>query len=162
MDSFVEYMIKKKPDTKAISLTILTIVIALFLFCIVFAYWEIMRYVSLVAWAVILWGSYSVISSILEIEYEFIITNNCLDIDKIVAKKKRIRLRSFDIKNFDKITQNLEEPSDITEFYGSSHKSQNLYALTYTDAGKKHKIIMEINDDMKKAILKVLPGSEIR
>ena len=42
-----------------------------------------------------------VLSNNLDIEYEYIVTGTCLDVDKIIAMKKRKRLVSVDIPTFE-------------------------------------------------------------
>lgn len=47
----------------------------------------------------VIYGAYFLLNS-MNVEYEYIITNGSLDIDKIIAKRKRITLLSVDVKNF--------------------------------------------------------------
>lgn len=105
-DIFMEYLIKKKPGAKEILIKVGIVVAALFLtvillgvlfaltqsgipavFSIGFLLIALMWYV-----AILLMGK-------LNLEFEYTLTNSEIDIDKIMSKRGRKRIASFDFKN---------------------------------------------------------------
>jgi hypothetical protein len=100
MDIFVEQIVKKVPDAKdkvkKAALIIGTVVLSglLLVFLIGFFPFNIVLLFGAV------YGCYYLFTSI-DCEYEYIITNGDLDIDKIIAKRKRKRLISVKISTFE-------------------------------------------------------------
>ncbi len=101
MDIFLEHIVKHKNNAKdtlfKIGIILVTIIICaaviLFLLGRLFGF-------ELLVIAGIIYGAYHLVRS-KNIEYEYIMTNSYLDIDKITAKSKRKRLISIDFKNID-------------------------------------------------------------
>ena len=93
MDIFTEHIVRKRKDIKDVFISIGLIAAA-----IVFSFITLMflRYLSsfgLLIIAGIIYGAYWLVSS-RNIEYEYIVTNGDLDVDIIVAQKRRKRLVS--------------------------------------------------------------------
>lgn len=55
--------------------------------------------IAIIAAAGAAYGAYWLLTG-MNIEYEYIVTNGSLDIDKIIAKRKRVTLLSVDVKEF--------------------------------------------------------------
>ena len=92
MDVFVEQLVKKEPSGKDWTLRILIGVgmgvltaVSLFVFLFIFPLLGLLLFFGVV------WGGYHLITST-DCEYEYIVTNGEIDIDKIIAKRKRVRL----------------------------------------------------------------------
>ena len=98
MDMFAEQLVQKKQDnndtTKKLIVIIggsIAVALSLFLmFVIPFTF---------IFGAGIIYLMYMFLTG-LNIEYEYAVTNGMLDIDKIIAKKKRVGLISVEVKNF--------------------------------------------------------------
>lgn len=91
MDVFVEQLVKKPADGKTLALKILIAfgVILVSLFCLYLMLIGIVLALLLIFAAI--YGGFYLISG-LNAEYEYIVTNGEIDIDKIIAKRKRKRL----------------------------------------------------------------------
>lgn len=103
MDSFIEYMIKRKKNKKAI-LESIAVVFAAFLmtlvltFAFLFIVPQALGILPMLIFAVF-YLAYRIIASF-DLEYEYILTNGELDIDKIINKKSRKRLITVHCKSF--------------------------------------------------------------
>ena len=89
------------------------------------------------------------------IEYEYIVTNGDLDIDKIISKRKRKRIfsancREFDIvskvksNSFSQSVQSIKNRIDAS----SSIDSPDAYFITLNYKGEKTLVIFEPNERM--------------
>lgn len=103
MDSFIEYMIQQKKTAKDIIKQVLVYTIAVFisLILMVAAFIFIPQFISFAPMviALVFFGAYK-ITSAYNVEYEYILTNGELDIDKITNRKKRKRLLTVHCKTF--------------------------------------------------------------
>jgi len=117
MDTFIEQIVTKKPDARDIVAKIGLIIVAASMctFCVM---------VILLTGAVpiliiipgILWVANFLIKSI-HTEYEYILTNQELDIDKITGKSKRKRLITLNLRNakaFGAFTDTTSTKADTT------------------------------------------------
>ena len=100
MDIFVEQIVKKEASGKTIALKVIIgiaaaiiCVISVFLMLIGFA---IALFIALGA----LYGAYYLMTN-LDVEYEYIVTNGEIDVDKIIAQRKRKRLLTVKASNFE-------------------------------------------------------------
>ena len=92
MDIFVEQIVKKSTGGKDLALRIFIIMGMCVLTAVsLFIFFFIMPVFGFVIFAGALWGGYYLFTN-LDCEYEYIVTNGEIDIDKIIAKRKRIRL----------------------------------------------------------------------
>ncbi len=104
MDIFVEHMVKRRPTGKDIALMILYAFLALvvFIFGVFFsgALLGPFSFVGAFLGVAALFGAYYLISN-LSIEYEYIVTNGEIDVDKIMAKRRRKRLLTANARTFE-------------------------------------------------------------
>lgn len=157
MDTFVEQIVAIKKTGKTwiayfgITLVAIILMTASFLF---------FRSIFLVLDALIFWGAYK-LYSMLNVEYEYIITNSTMDIDKIIAKSSRKRVVSFDltaVQRIEKYTGNL--PSDIARecFFACNAKDENAYVLIYKSEGKpRQAFVFAPNEKMIVGMKNFLP-----
>ena len=94
------------------------------------------------------------------IEYEYAITNRDIDIDRIVNKKKRIRMASFtcsDIENIEKYDPKrhfADKNSSINVYFGCT-PDENSYAFRVKHPKKGHYIlVLTPNEQFKDAVRK--------
>ena len=103
MDSFIEYMIKQRKTASALVKKILVYFAALIVSLLVTAITLIFpsMFMSLIPLAIVLifYLAYR-ISSTYDVEFEYILTNGELDVDKITHKKRRKRLMTIHCKSF--------------------------------------------------------------
>lgn len=97
------------------------------------------------------------------VEYEYTFTNGELDIDKIIAKKKRISLLSVDVRKFTAFGKNTEageETADMTVIIGSDNiASHEYYADFDHDEYGSSRLIFAPDERMLENIKKTLPAS---
>lgn len=101
MDIFVEQIVKKEATGRDWALRII-IGIAMGVLCAVslFIFIFIFPILGLLLLFVVIWGGYLLITNT-DCEYEYIVTNGEIDIDKIIAKRKRIRLITAKASSFE-------------------------------------------------------------
>lgn len=111
MDTFIEQLVTKAAGKKETAFKILigtaAVILAVGIFILLMMYG--FTPVGIVLAAGIFYGAYYIISE-QEIEYEYILTNGDLDIDKIIAKKKRKRLLTIKLKAFEKFGRLSDAP----------------------------------------------------
>lgn len=97
------------------------------------------------------------------VEYEYTFTNGELDIDKIVAKKKRTSLVTADVKKFTafgKYSDKLEETEDMTVVISSDNIASHEYYADFThEEFGSTRLIFSPNEKMLENIKKSLPRS---
>lgn len=90
------------------------------------------------------------LSNSLDIEYEYIVTGTCLDIDKIISMKSRKKLLSVDIPTFEdfgKYTQDKSLPDvDVTIEAVFSPRAPLYYAIFTHDKYGKTMLLFNPND----------------
>ena len=87
----------------------------------------------------------------LDIEYEYIVTGTCLDIDKVIAMKTRKRLISVDIPTFEmfgKYTENVDLPDCDATIEAIYSKRAPLYYAVFPSE-KYGKVLLLFNPDDK-------------
>lgn len=168
-DTFVEYMVKKRYSGKdniliasLILVSILLIYICLFILPGIFGT-SFTSYSLLVIFAVI-YGTYFVISR-KNIEYEYTFTNGDVSIDKILNKKSRKRLTSFDcedlqeIGDYDRKKDSLKARSFNKTFMVGSYDDgrNNMYVIANSKNTGLTLIVFEPNETMTEAIKDYVP-----
>lgn len=101
MDNFAEYMVKKQPD-KRDNIKRLGIILLTVFFCagtIAAVFLTGIPFILLITCALI-YGAYFLLSS-QSVEYEYAVTNGEMDVDKIVARRKRVHLITVNVSKFD-------------------------------------------------------------
>ncbi|MDD6735040.1 MAG: DUF6106 family protein [Clostridiales bacterium] len=97
MDIFCEYMVKHKKSAKDSVLNVLCVILAVILSMAIMMFFLRFAAIAVLVVAGIWYGVAYIIRSN-DIEYEYILTNSILDIDKIMAKKMRKRVMSINFK----------------------------------------------------------------
>lgn len=111
-DIYLEYMVKKKKTTAQKGLmaliTVLAVVISVVLFCVMWiisvsmtqAGTQMGQIVTCVGLLLIAgaWYGWYLIKGMQNVEYEYILTNSEMDIDKIMSKRGRKNVVNFDFK----------------------------------------------------------------
>lgn len=129
MDSYCEYIVKKKNGGKELALRLLIVLAALALFVLFMFLGSVLRSFSMITTLLAfgaLYGGYILITN-MNIEYEYIVTNGEMDIDKIIAKRKRKRLLTVNARTFEKFGP-FKEAEHASENY-----SNRVYACTTPD-----------------------------
>lgn len=101
MDIFCEHMVRHKKNSKDYLIMGLIVICAIFVSTAAFVLlFPILMGLEIFAMLAIWYGAYVLIGRT-NIEYEYILTNGVLDIDKIMSKKARKRVISIDFKNIE-------------------------------------------------------------
>lgn len=160
MDTFFEQIITIKKDGKHIAAVLgiwfAALIISALLFMTMF-----LGSLTLLAIAGVLYGAFK-LSGLLNIEYEYIVTNGVMDIDKIINKSSRKRLASFDLANVSRLEKfNSSSLNNIDKnnlVIACNEKDDNAYLLVYEKDGKGAQyVVFTPNDKMQSAIVKFLP-----
>jgi len=118
--------------------------------------------VSLIIGAVIIIGIWLTLKKML-IEYEYIITNDTLDIDKIIDKKKRQRQISFEIKLVEEIgifNEKAFESKSFDMIVRAEKKldgDENFYMTLYHPQHNRCLVVFTPDEKMLDALSKTLP-----
>lgn len=161
MDNYREQLVAKRRtggDTAKIVLTLLASIIigsAVIYFALLAGLWV------LIIGGMVLIGFGAWLASGFGVEYEYIITNNELDIDKILGKRKRKRMITVDVSKataFDPYPGAQDTEADVT-VHASTGMEKNAYCLVckHSDYGTV-KIIFNPNERTREAINQELPG----
>ncbi|ADU27480.1 hypothetical protein [Ethanoligenens harbinense] len=100
MDTYVECLVKRRTDRVTLALKIgvvlasIALGLGLFFICVAT---QLLATFGILALLLCIWGGWMILRRF-ELEYEYILTNFDLDIDVIIAQKKRRRLLSLDLR----------------------------------------------------------------
>lgn len=155
MDFFNEFIVRKQKTAADYAKTAAVIMGGLLL---IFVMMMFMRYLGsffLLLVAGVIYGMYYLISSS-SVEYEYIVTNGELDIDKIIARRRRKRIASVNSKDFEYFAPYREQYSrmysseDINKKINAagSLKSERTFFALYHKNNEKICLIFEPTEKM--------------
>lgn len=141
MDVFCEYIVKAKRKVKDNIISVLGILVAAILIFFSFAFMFHFSSIVVLIDAAIVYGVYMLITHF-NIEYEYILTNGELDIDRIIAKRKRKRVFSMSVKEFE-VLEPIKQNESYTNVLDCSSriKGQDVYYGIFSKDGKKQTLI---------------------
>lgn len=156
MDNFKEQLVARKSDNSVFIKKSCVLIASLFLSAILFI---LFRYLSFILIAMIGFGTYYLIKNF-DVEYEYICTNGDLDIDKIIAKSRRKRLTTVDIKgavDFG-LTKGMNFNKEYSIIDASSGDDEDSYYIACKDSkyGMCY-VLISPNEDMLEIIKAYLP-----
>lgn len=138
MDVFCEYIVKVKKNPAELTISALGIILAVILlgFSLFFLFTPFSSFVLLID-AGVVYGAYILITHF-NVEYEYILTNGDIDIDKITAKRKRKRVLSFSTKEFEIVApyKQGENYTNVLDL-GTRNYEDAYYAVFSKDGQKK-------------------------
>ncbi len=151
MDVFIEKIVKKKATGIDIAINILLAVAAIILFLVVFLF---LGALGFLLGCLEVYGVWYLISS-RSLEYEYSLTNGELDVDCIIAQRKRKRLASLDCREveiFAPVNENYKrelESSGIKNkiFAVSSPNSEGQYFCIFNDKNNGRTLLVFEPDD---------------
>lgn len=159
MDSFMEYMIAEKQTAKTIfkkiGIYFAALVITFISFIIMMMFPSALIGMLPMVIVLIFYIAYRINTSF-DVEYEYILTNGELDVDKITNKKRRKRLMTIHCKSFTAFAKVgdkeflSEENGEFVRVIDASAKSSALedyYAVFYKN-GQKIKLIFNPTQKM--------------
>jgi hypothetical protein len=162
MDIFHEQIVKKPTTGLRLLMKIGIALGFIILGALVFVlFMGLFPFSLLVAGVLIYLGWY--LSSGMNVEYEYILTNDDLDIDKIIAKRKRKRLISIKVSSFTDIKRLTETDSDagnrtLIDCAGVGFDSQDTCIADFKhDKIGEARLAFSPSDEMLTELIKVFP-----
>ena len=160
MDTFFEQIVSIKKSGKAVA-----IFIAVWFFVIAVSLLLILTgIVGAFTPIIVIGAGYGAwwLTSKLNIEYEYIVTNGTMDVDKIINKSSRQRISSFEIANVerlekynDHLLQNVKKENIV---YACNKNDPEAYLMVASKEDTKvNYIVFAPSDKLKEAIKKSLP-----
>lgn len=125
-DVFIEHMIRQKKDGRDYAKMV---GVVLLYFALIYLALVFIQFVAFLFPLIIIGGIYGVywLISSLNREYEYIVTNGILDIDVIIAKRRRKRVFSGDVRNFE-ITA-AADSQEHKDFQRTNEKDRNVKTI---------------------------------
>lgn len=124
MDRFSEQLIKKEATGKDMFIRGLDIAAAMALIAALIFAFAFIGIVSLAVAAAVIWGTVWLLQGT-SVEYEYIVTNDDLDIDKIIGKRKRKRL----------VTLSLREAKELGEYVSGTELNAEVAVMAHDETG---------------------------
>ncbi len=158
LDYFTENIVKRKKDAKDIVLSAIIVVGALLVFlilCYIGLLTGLMQILFLFACGA-LWGAYILLGK-LSIEYEYIVTNGEMDIDKIMQRRKRKRIITIKPKNIRSIEPLRPDNSSYKQVLDVSKNDKNAADTYMLITEDNIKIIFNPSEKMLKIFAKFRP-----
>ena len=161
MDTFFEQIIAVRKNGKAVA-AIVGIWFAAFVICfLLFMFSGYLGAFSFMLIAGALFGAFK-LSCLFNIEYEYIVTNGTMDIDKIVNKSSRKRVLSFELQTVARIEKynpallNSVNSKDLLVACNADDK--NAYLMVSSTEGKGTNYLVFAPDErVRGAIVKFVP-----
>lgn len=165
MDIFCEYIVKKRIGVidvlKLIALAALAVIVAYLV--LLFGSFFLGSGVGLVLAFVVLYFAYK-FSKDMFVEYEYALTNNELDIDKILGKSRRKHIITVDFKTVEicaSINDNRftsEYNTSVSKILDVTGKSDNeIYFVNFTTDQGRTRVLFQPTDKMKDGLKLVNP-----
>lgn len=162
MDNIAEQLVSKQPTTADRAKLALVSIGGILLASAVMFFAIITGFMVLVIIAVgIIAGTVYYISGAY-VEYEYIITNDEMDIDKIIGKRKRKRMITLDLSAAEAFAPYPSEEdikADATVFASSGGEKDAYYLVTTHSSYGKVKVIFNPNEKIREAIMQELPNA---
>lgn len=164
-DSFFEQIVRIKKTTKTafavIGIWALALLLTFLIFTILIPLIPSLASISIFLCFGIAYGAYW-LSNKFNVEYEYIITNGWMDIDKIINKSSRKRITGFDLSRvirLEKYNPSLIANMDRKQIvFACNEQDENAYLLTAERDGKPNAIIVfSPNNKIQTAIEKFAP-----
>ena len=159
MDTFFEQIISIKKNWKTLSLFLL-IWFAALLISAFFILVPVLGSFTLFIIFGVLFGAYK-LSSLLNVEYEYIITNGTLDIDKIINKSSRKRMVSLELSTVSRIEKYnpvAVSKIDSKQLTIACNLEEDSYLLVAEKEGKGATYIVFTPDErLRGAMIKFMP-----
>lgn len=152
MDVFCEYIVKVKKNPVELTISALGIILAVILlgFSLFFLFTPFSSFVLLID-AGVVYGAYILITHF-NVEYEYILTNGDIDIDKITAKRKRKRVLSFSTKEFEIVAPYKQGENYTNVLDLGTRNYENAYYAVFSKDGQKKTLVFNPPQKMIEAM----------
>lgn len=162
MDTFSEQLVPRistgadKAKKILISVGAILLATVLMWLAIVYAFYSLIIFVLL-----ILYGGVWLVAN-MNVEYEYIITNNEMDIDKIIGRRKRKRMITLSLdsaEEFAPYPADSEVNVDATVHATSGSEKNAHYLIVQHGSYGKVMLIFNPNEKTREAIMQEIPNS---
>lgn len=177
MDVFLEKLVKKRRDGKdyailialvlcGLAITLCLFLFLIYLFTILAEFGQIAGGIGMLIIAAVWYGVYLIYNS-RSIEYEYIVINSNLDIDKVMAKKRRKNVFSLDIKDAEimacvddednnYVFKNLDTGVKVLNL-SADNPNMYTYFIDCTAEGKREIVLFQPTSKMVEALWRFNP-----
>ena len=166
MDIFTECMVKKKKGTIDYLKVVLCILIIITVL-MAMPFVSQVKYVGIILFMVcagVIYLLYNIIISI-NLEYEYIFTNGAMDVDKIIAARRRKRITSLNARSIEimaSVHSNeagaYANDKSIKRYYAcTSVDDSDTYFVIYSENDKKYMLIFNPNETIKEGFKRLNP-----
>ena len=160
-DVFLEQLVRVKlPSSQRIARILLWIgALLLFVLVTIVALWlsPFTLMIDFVALIGIFFGARA-LNAFFEIEYEYIVTNECFDIDCILAKSRRKRVLSLDIRSTEDFgVFSPQKPPRVERVVFAGDGVGEAYVLVSRYKGQKIALVFSPNEELLSAVRRYLP-----
>ena len=163
MDTFFEQIIPVKKTAKYMLASVGIWLLAIILSVVAVGLLGLTTFATITLFIIVgvFYAAYK-ISGRFNIEYEYIITNGILDIDKIMSKSSRKRLLTFDLATVTRIEkynpQKQETANYEPKLVACNTNDSNAYTLVASkQGGGSIYLVLSPDERMKKAMIKFIP-----
>lgn len=167
MDNFAEQLVKKNETSSDKTRRVMMIVVGI-LFSIALAVLALLQLrtpllalLGFVLSVISAYGTFNIVQNTY-VEYEYAFTNGELDVDKIIAKKKRREMVSTNVRqftDFGKYSDDLEETDDMTIIFATDNIASHEYYADFNDeAVGPARLVFAPDERMLENIVKFLPA----
>ncbi|MCR5599228.1 MAG: hypothetical protein K6G33_00575 [Ruminococcus sp.] len=167
MDNFAEQLVKKNETSSDKTRRVLMIVVGI-LFSAALAVLALLQLrnplvalLGLVLAVISGYGTFNIVQNTY-VEYEYAFTNGELDVDKIIAKKKRREMISTNVRQFTafgKYSDDLEETEDMTVIFATDNIASHEYYADFNDETVgSARLVFSPDERMLENITKFLPA----
>ncbi|MEE1162017.1 MAG: DUF6106 family protein [Acutalibacteraceae bacterium] len=160
MDTFFEQIISVKKTGKAVA-ALIGIWLAAFVVCFLLFFTGFFGMLTFLLIAGVLYGAFK-LSCLLNIEYEYIVTNGIMDIDKITNKSSRKRVLSFELQTVSRIEKynpsllNSVNSKDV--LIACNQDDKDAYLMVSSTEGKGTNYLVFAPDErLRSAVVKFVP-----
>ncbi len=157
MDTFFEQIkpIKKNAKMWLLFVAITVLALALLTFSIV-----VLRQYGIIFDFLIVYGAYTLYKR-LSVEYEYIVTNDSFDVDKIIGKSSRKRVLSFEIPEISKLNRcdfsSIPQGNFAKKIIACNKLDNPIYSLVVKGRQGDCLLIFSPNDRIREGLARALP-----
>ena len=167
MDNFAEQLVKKNETSSDKTRRVMMVVVGI-LFSIALAVLALLQLgnplVALLGFVLAVlsgYGTFNIVQNTY-VEYEYAFTNGELDVDKIIAKKKRREMVSTNVRqftDFGKYSDDLEETEEMTIIFATDNIASHEYYADFNDETVgSARLVFAPDERMLENIVKFLPA----
>lgn len=169
MDTFIEILLKKKTtgwDFLAMAgIAVLAGVLTFIMIFILLPMFSVFASIIFLLFVGVIYGAYKWITSF-KVEYEYILVNGEMDVDKIVDKKSRNRLTTVKLREMEAFgvyknstaVQKYMNNREVKKVFACTYKNdEGVYYAVYFEKTDKKLLLFNPNEKMLNVIKKVNP-----